>query len=162
MNSMKTLALLALMAAFAPSAWAFDEGSQPSEEPVLEIAAEQESPLWDGSGTSSDPYLIKGLADWEALASGSAEQTYSGVYFRQTADISGASVMVGTGTKPFAGTYDGDGHTLSVNLNSDEAFTAPFRYICGATIRHLRVTGTVRGKLHTAGLVGAFAKRGYV
>lgn len=155
MNSMKTLALLALMAAFAPSAWAFDEGSQPSEEPVLEIAAEQESPLWDGSGTSSDPYLIKGLADWEALASGSAEQTYSGVYFRQTADISGASVMVGTGTKPFAGTYDGDGHTLGVNLNSDEAFTAPFRYICGATIRHLRVTGTVRGKLHTAGLVGA-------
>ncbi len=63
MNSMKTLALLALMAAFAPSAWAFDEGSQPSEEPALEIAAEQESPLWDGSGTSSDPYLIKGLAD---------------------------------------------------------------------------------------------------
>ena len=109
---------------------------------------------WDGSGTSSDPYLIKAESDWDSLASSSTSQTYSGVYFRQTANISGVATMVGTDTSPFAGIYDGDGHTLNVNLDSDGAFTAPFHHIGGATIRHLHVTGTVTGKLHTAGLVG--------
>ena len=100
---------------------------------------------WGGSGTSSDPWLIATAADWDALATGTQGDTYSGKYFRQTADITGVTTMVGTSEKPFAGIYDGDG----------DAFTAPFRYIGGATIRHLHITGSVSGNLHTAGLVGA-------
>ena len=110
---------------------------------------------WGGSGTSSDPWLIATAADWDALATGTQGDTYSGKYFRQTADITGVTTMVGTSGKPFAGIYDGDGHTLSVSIDSNDAFTAPFRYIGGATIRHLHITGSVSGNLHTAGLVGA-------
>jgi len=41
---------------------------------------------WGGSGTSSDPWLIATAADWDALATGAQGDTYSGKYFRQTAD----------------------------------------------------------------------------
>ena len=64
---------------------------------------------WGGTGTSSDPWLIATAADWDALATA---DTYSGKYFRQTADITGVTTMVGTNEKPFTGIYDGDGHAL--------------------------------------------------
>ncbi|MBP3251492.1 MAG: leucine-rich repeat domain-containing protein [Prevotella sp.] len=115
---------------------------------------------WGGSGTSSDPWLIATAADWDALATGAQGDTYSGKYFRQTADITGVTTMVGTNEKPFAGIYDGDGHSLGVSIDSNDAFTAPFRYIGGATIRHLHITGSVSGNLHTAGLVGACVSDG--
>ena len=67
---------------------------------------------WGGSGTSSDPWLIATAADWDALATGAQGDTYSGKYFRQTADITGVTTMVGTNEKPFTGIYDGDGHAL--------------------------------------------------
>ncbi len=110
---------------------------------------------WDGSGTAADPYLITNELDWYQLYAESENQTFSGVYFRQTRDISEIHSMVGTESKPFAGIYDGDGHSLDVRINSDGAFTAPFRYVGGATIRHLHITGSVSGKLHTSGLIGA-------
>ena len=110
---------------------------------------------WDGSGTAADPYLIKNVLDWYQLYAESENQTFRGVYFRQTRDISEIHSMVGTESKPFAGIYDGDGHSLDVRINYDGAFTAPFRYVGGATIRHLHIKGSVSGKLHTSGLIGA-------
>lgn len=127
--SMFTLLLFALQ-----GAWAYD---------------------WDGSGTAADPYLIKNELDWWQLYDASESETFSGVYFRQTRDISEIHSMVGTESSPFAGIYDGDGHSLDVSINSDGAFTAPFRYVGGATIRHLHIKGTITGKLHTSGLIGA-------
>ena len=108
-----------------------------------------------GSGTAADPYLISSAEDWNTLAEVSQVNTQRFVYFRQTADISGVTTMLGTESNPFAGTYDGDGHTLNVSLDSDGAFTAPFQFVGGATIRHLHITGTITGKLHTSGLIGA-------
>ena len=110
---------------------------------------------WDDSGTAADPYLIKNELDWYQLYAESENQTFSGVYFRQTRDIIEIHSMVGTESKPFAGIYDGDGHSLDVRINSDGAYTAPFHYVGGATIRHLHITGSVSGKLHTSGLIGA-------
>lgn len=110
---------------------------------------------WDGSGTLSDPYLIKDELDWYQLASECKTETFSGVYFRQTRDIPDIHSMVGTESTPFAGIYDGDGHYLDVKLDYDGAYTAPFHYVGGATIRHLHIKGTITGKLHTSGLIGA-------
>ncbi len=110
---------------------------------------------WDGSGTLSDPYLIKDELDWYQLASECKTETFNGVYFRQTRDIPDIHSMVGTESTPFAGIYDGDGHYLDVKLDYDGAYTAPFHYVGGATIRHLHIKGTIKGKLHTAGLIGA-------
>ena len=59
-------------------------------------------------------------------------------------------------TAPFHGTFEGNGHTLDVALNGgSNSFTAPFVYTNNATIRNLRVTGTVSGGIHSSGLIGS-------
>ena len=107
---------------------------------------------WDGSGTSSDPYLIKNSTDWEALSLFVTNgETCAGKYFRLTGNIDSKGVQVGSEEKPFSGTFDGDGHVLTYNKGSvaDEGIVgadencAPFGCLKGATIRHLTTTGTV-------------------
>ena len=53
---------------------------------------------WDfmGSGTEDAPYLISSAEVWDFLADQvNAENNYSGKYFRQTADISVSSSLIG-------------------------------------------------------------------
>jgi hypothetical protein len=117
---------------------------------------------WDGSGSSTDPYLINNTADWKQLADDVTNgETYSGTVFRMTVDIDAGGVSVGTDEKPFSGIFDGDGHTLTYNRgeSTSEGVTyvsdicAPFIKLNGATIRHLRVTGSIYSShMHCAGL----------
>ena len=71
----------------------------------------------------------------------------------------------GSADKTFNGTFEGNHHTLTVNISSmapdytgdynEYKGAAPFRYISGATIKDLKVTGTVTAnQYHAAGLVG--------
>ena len=47
-------------------------------------------------------------------------------------------------TKPYSGTFDGQGHTLKVNWNSSTIkHLAPFQNVDGATIKNLRVKGNI-------------------
>ena len=78
--------------------------------------------------------------------------------------------MAGSSKHDFCGTFDGDGHTLTVNVSSDSRdYTAPFSYVSTtkadpndqadspATIRNLNVAGTVTAtKDYAGGIVGAF------
>ena len=111
-----------------------------------------------GSGSADDPLLIASSGDWDALG----EYIFSGygtagIHVLQTADISVTTTLVAEGM-PFEGDYDGGGHTLTVNYDdTSRNFLAPFPEIGGATIRSLRVAGTVNGKNHCSGLVGLAA-----
>ena len=118
-----------------------------------------------GSGTLTDPYMINSDADWETFASwinnSSTNSTYRSKYYKLGTDIN-VSTMVGTSSLYFAGTFDGDGHTMTANLQNDDPNVegvAPFHYTC-AEIRNLNVTGTITsaGK-YAGGLVG-FAVKG--
>ena len=54
----------------------------------------------------------------------------------------------------YRGTFDGNGHTLNVNI--DRVYNgpmAPFHYVGDATIKNLHVTGTVKGDENSAGLI---------
>ena len=104
---------------------------------------------WSGSGTSSgDPYLIASPADWETFAT--SNDDYSGKFFKLTADITVTTMR----TKTFSGTFDGGGNTLTFNYTATEEEVAPFRYITGATIKNLRVAGTINtGYKFAAGIV---------
>ena len=63
--------------------------------------------------------------------------------------------MAGADNHDFTGTFDGQSHTLNVDLSDTQnQGTAPFRVISNATIRNLHVTGSVTGTAHAAGLVG--------
>ena len=81
-----------------------------------------------GSGTAEDPYRIETADDLVALANNSQKEPYRSAYYKQTEDldmtgksmnsIGGANMTYG-----FAGTYDGNGKTIS-NLNVPYLFNA--------------------------------------
>ena len=116
-----------------------------------------EPPYFQGAGTEASPYLISSAADWNYLAvKVNSGTSYAGKFFRQTADID-VTTMVGNSSdsKPFSGTYDGDGNTLNLDLNTTTPHTAPFRLIVDATIKNVVTTGTVYSTSnHPSGLVG--------
>ena len=111
----------------------------------------QGASAWNGSGSSGDPYLIASTADWNTLASNVANgNTYSNTYFKLTADITVTTMVTAT----FSGTFDGGGHTLTFNYTATGDNAAPFAYITGATIKNLRVAGTITtSKQFAAGIV---------
>ena len=111
--------------------------------------------LTSGSGTHEDPCLVGNIHDWNVFArqvsNGAIDQA---VYVRQTADISGVTVMAG-GSYEFEGTYDGCGHTLTIDLTASEDVCAPFRYTYNALIMRLHVAGTIRtSKKFAGGIIG--------
>ena len=108
----------------------------------------QGASAWNGSGSSGDPYLIASPADWNTLATSTDE--YSDTFFKLTADITVTTMR----TKTFKGTFDGGGHTLTFNYTATGDNAAPFAYITGATIKNLRVAGTINsGYKFAAGIV---------
>ena len=108
----------------------------------------QGASAWNGAGSSGDPYLIASPADWETFATSTDE--YSDTFFKLTADITVTTMR----TKTFKGTFDGGGHTLTFNYTATGDNAAPFAYITGATIKNLRVAGTINsGYKFAAGIV---------
>lgn len=104
--------------------------------------------MQDASGS----YLITSTEDWNELSQNLSE--YNGGTFKLTNDIN-ITTMVGSWEIPFTGTFDGQGHTLNVNIESDVMGTAPFCIIRNSTIKNLRTTGTVTCYgYHSSGLVG--------
>ena len=80
--------------------------------------------LFSGSGTETDPYLIKTKADLESLNKGISEygQTFKGDFFKQVNDIDatgfGGIGMGGNSARQLNATYDGGGFTIH-NLKID-------------------------------------------
>ena len=109
-----------------------------------------------GSGTADDPFLIHSEADWNYLAAKvNSGINYSGKYFRMTEDISVTTMVGNSPDNSFRGTFDGGGHTLTISYNTTSNYTAPFRYIQGATFKNLRVTGSITTSMnYAAGIAG--------
>ena len=113
-----------------------------------------------GEGTEQSPYLIATFDDWHRLATNVAlGESYNGKRFLMKQNISVSRVV---GTHPdentfnaFQGTFDGDGHTLTLNYTTSDEFCGPFCYTYGATIKNLITTGTINtSKKHAGGVVG--------
>ena len=109
-------------------------------------------------GTEDDPYTIDSEADWndfvEKVNSGTVNG-YKEKFVKLTRDIT-VTTMAGTdGNHTFRGTFDGDGHTLTISFDSEEQYAAPFRYTYGATIKNLKTVGTINtSNTHAGGVVG--------
>ena len=101
---------------------------------------------------------IASKADWEAFCNAvNSGYDYSGQTVRLTSNINDAvTTMCGTSSNKFRGIFDGQNHTINVALTATANVCAPFRYINGATIRNLKVAGTITGGSYKqmAGLVG--------
>ncbi|EHG23634.1 hypothetical protein HMPREF9332_00650 [Alloprevotella rava F0323] len=60
-------------------------------------------------------------------------------------DLETDITMAGTANKPYAGTFDGQNHVLTVNWDAGSAKdVAPFGRVNGATIKNLRTEGSIR------------------
>ena len=109
------------------------------------------------SDNGDGSYTIKTADGWnvfcDCLNDNDTYNRFSGKTVRLGDDITVTRMAGGDGHE-FTGTFDGGGHTLTVNITGTVQGTAPFCEIKGATIRNLVVTGSVAGKRHSAGLVG--------
>ena len=123
--------------------------------------------------TGTNEYTIYDSVGWNALCDALQDNDtwnrFSGKTVKLGADIT-VTRMAGSSHCDFCGTFDGQGHTLTVNIHSDNEheYTAPFSYISEDTptggsevshpaIRNLNVAGTVTAtKNYAGGIVGAF------
>lgn len=102
-----------------------------SFEPETELAK-------DGAGY----YLIADVTNWKEFAI--LSQIENSPKGKLVADINlgDEQAMIGS----FNGIFDGQGHTLTVNLTSTANVCGVFRYVAdGATIQNLRIAGTING-----------------
>ena len=106
--------------------------------------------------TVTGTFDIATAADWKefcALVNGG--QTTLNAKLTQDVDLGTDIAMVGTAKKPYAGTFDGQGHTLKFNWDGGENDNiAPFGRVNGATIRNLRTEGSIRSNsFYLSGLI---------
>ena len=120
----------------------------------------------EGSGTADDPLLIGSTQDWNVFAASVNNNVSAEAYVRLTDDITiDQGHLVGTTVtyalvngsygerRTFRGTFDGDGHTLTLNMatNGD---CAPFLYAQDCTIKNLTIDGSITtSSQYAAGLI---------
>lgn len=109
-------------------------------------------------------YYICDADEWDAVATAMEDDRCNGVvgnYFSscnyrlyESFDNSTpVTKMFGKSTRPFTGTFDGNGQTLNVKLSGTE-HVAPFAYTDGVTIQNLTVAGTINATQSAGGIVG--------
>lgn len=98
-------------------------------------------------------------ADWETFVSYINDKGGSYRYknYKLTADIHVTS-MAGKNNddNAFKGVFDGNGHTMTLNLTTDgSSYCAPFRYVGGSTFKRLHIAGKITSNsYYVASLVG--------
>lgn len=92
----------------------------------------------DGAGY----YLIADVTNWKEFAILSQIETSPKAKMVADINLGDEQAMIGS----FNGIFDGQGHTLTVNLTSTANVCGVFRYVAdGATIQNLRIAGTING-----------------
>lgn len=116
-----------------------------------------------GSGTEDDPYLIADADDLIAFAALVNAEASSTAFAKLTADIdlanqTWAPIMPASGyvTEAYAGTFDGDYHTIDgLAVSASGTYAGLFGVINGATVKNLTVRGSVTADAtNTGGVIG--------
>ncbi len=136
--------------------------SRPCLDYKIEVYAERNtSPIHLSDDLTSYFFPIYTEADWKAFRdSVAAAQGKRDVNARLYADISTDLTIGENLSDAYRGTFDGNGHTLNVNITRTDQYVAPFRYVGNANIRNLHVTGDVSSnQKFAAGLVATIAEK---
>ena len=119
---------------------------------------------WAIEQDSDGYYLIGSVQDWKDFAA--IVETTPTVNAKMIADVDlgDDQTTIGSprnrGTLWYQGTFDGDGHTLTIAYNntSGEVFTTPFTLIQGATIKNLHLDGTVNTSYAYGGSIASIGR----
>lgn len=135
----------------------------------------------EGKGTESEPFLLSSKADLQFLShvvNTDADSKYVDAYYKVACDIDAGPANdndlgidpIGINRSPFAGEFDGDGHTITLNMDasklSSELKFSPYIYdylglfsCTGSagttTIKNLTVAGSVESDGTAAGFIGS-------
>ncbi|MBO4645314.1 MAG: InlB B-repeat-containing protein [Bacteroidales bacterium] len=102
--------------------------------------------------------IIRTDEDWDAFATEvSNGNTYQGKTVKLAADIRVVRV-VGDEYHAFRGTFDGCGHTITLNLSGGYEDLAPFTAIADATIQNLKLDGTIRFSRHRPASITSYVE----
>ncbi len=107
---------------------------------------------------ASGAYLIGSVGDWIGFSNIVA--TTQNANAKMTADVNLGSNQSHIGSMEeggyaFSGTFDGQGHTLTVAyVGSASQLVSPFSKINGATIKNLHVAGSIQSTFAYVGVVG--------
>lgn len=109
---------------------------------------------------NGDTYTIKTAEGWNYFCQRLEVDGDLNGFSGKTVVLAGnitVTTMAGSATRPFKGTFDGDGHTLTFNYTANMANCAPFCITDGVTIRNLHATGSIEGGTwhYISGLVGS-------
>ena len=123
-----------------------------------------------GEGTLENPYLINSAADMAYFAESAKEYDYANKYVKLTTNLDMSNYAfkgIGYGDYTdkyeyvgFAGTFDGDGHTVKVNIVKD--FVAGLFAAVSGTVKNVTVTGSVRCVYRAAGAIAGIQDNGLI
>ena len=119
-------------------------------------------PNSESSDQDHNTYPISDKNDWEQFCAivATGKTTLNAVMLSDV-DISGSENMLGESNTRYCGTFDGQGHTLTIGYGTDsnpisDQYCAPFRYVGeGAVIKCLHTAGSITTKAkYAAGIIG--------
>lgn len=123
-----------------------DEETQEQQEPAAETPASQMA----RSGGAAPMLAAAGAVQNIGTAEAFAEMDASGSY-TLTKDI----IVTEPYASDFSGTFDGDGHTVTLAISGDSDYQALFaKLAAGAVVKNVTVEGKVTGKKCVAGIAG--------
>ena len=109
------------------------------------------APAWSEDITIGSKY------DWQQFCErlNSGRLTRADVKLTADIDLGGDVIRAGENGYFYRGTFDGQGHSISVNWNVNDASLSLFGTLDGATIKNLRVKGNISfGDSYVEGLAG--------
>lgn len=115
------------------------------------------STLWIEQATAKTvSFTIRNNNDWDAFRA--EVKKARGQYWVDATLEADITTVYGVGLDadaPYRGTFDGNGHTLNVDIKHGDYPSALFCYAGDVTIKDLHLTGKISGGMHSAGLIGS-------
>ena len=117
-----------------------NEETQEQQEPAVETPAPQ---MARSGGTDSAPTAINDADGFKKMVAGGS--------YKLTADIT----VTAPYANDFSGTFDGDGHTVTLDISGDSDYQALFaKLAAGAVVKNVMVDGEVTGTDNIGGIAG--------
>ena len=89
-------------------------------------------------------FTIDNMEDWIRFCTTVGTGMHVDAVLTSDIDLKDCQEMAGSRPVPFTGTFDGQGHTLTIHYSTGYNYTAPFRFLGdGAVIKNLTVAGDI-------------------